>query len=76
MRTEKVKLTIDDPRWEGGNALAALGTLVDLRGVVSAGVDVATGSAYVKYDPALVRLSDLAEAMERAGFKVSEPACR
>ncbi len=71
MRTEKVKLAIDDPRWERGGALAVLGTLVELRGVVSAGVNVATESAYVEYDPAVVRLSDLAQAVEEVGLRVS-----
>ena len=76
MHTEKMNLAIDDPGWEGGNALAVLVTLVGLRGVVSAGIDVAAERAYVEYDPTVVRLSDLEQAVEGLGFKVSEPACR
>jgi Cu+-exporting ATPase len=44
--------------------------LLDLKGVVGAGVNLATGRAHVTYLPAEVGLEEIRAAVEKAGYKV------
>ena len=47
-----------------------------MNGVAHAYANPATETAYVQYDPALVRPGDLVHAIEAAGFRAGEPVRR
>lgn len=55
----------------GGCVKSVTRVLEELDGVAKAEVDLATASAKISFDPAKVQVSALTEAVENAGFDVS-----
>ncbi len=72
MKTERVTLAIYGLGCGGGGALTVERTLARLKGMVNAYVNPATEIAYLEYDPSILRASDLAKAVEEAGFGSGE----
>lgn len=60
----------------GGGALTAERALARVPGVVRAYVNPATEMAYVEYDPATTRTTELARAVESVGLNVGDPVAR
>ena len=76
MQTERITLEIYGLGCGGSGALAVERALTRVRGVVRAYANPATETAYVQYDPALVRPVNLVRAIESAGFRAGEPILR
>ncbi len=72
MKTERVTLAIYGLGCGGGGALTVERALARLKGMVNAYVNPATETAYLEYDPSVLRAPDLVKAVEGVGFEAGE----
>lgn len=76
MSTERVTIEITGLGCGGSGALTVERALARLPGVKRAYVNPATETAYVEYNPTVVRPRALATSIEAAGFRPAEPVRR
>jgi P-type Cu+ transporter len=76
MSTAHVTLEIFGLACAGDGAPTIERALRSLRGVVHAYVNLATETAYVEYDAAMVSPDDLVAVVERVGFRAGAPILR
>jgi copper chaperone CopZ len=76
MSTERLTMTIEGLSCGGGGALAVERAIARTPGVVRVYVNPMTEAAYIEYDSAVCDPSQLARAVERAGFQAGRSVAR